>query len=391
GTIPIKQIYTVSFDDMPGYLAIAALREDGSVVTWGDANSDSVASQLNGDIDVKDIYSGNSGFAALREDGSVVTWGGSDSSLVASQLNGDIDVTKIYSNRYGFTALRADGSVVTWGKDNDSSSVANDLNGDIDVKEIYSNHSNFAALRTDGSVITWGGYKDGREVTNENDLNGDIDVKEIYSNAMGFAALRVDGSVVILGNPYTRDLITYNLAYLDKKAISDQLTDVVSFANPKTDDVYIAPVISTKPTSGNDRLTGTANNDKLSALVGNDTLIGGLGADRLTGGKGADIFKYASLKDSGTTAKTRDTITDFKHSEKDKIDLSAIDANEKLAGDQAFTFIGSVAFNKTNASGQLRFDATSKILYGSTDADTTPEFSIQLSGVKSLVIGDFIL
>jgi Ca2+-binding RTX toxin-like protein len=197
------------------------------------------------------------------------------------------------------------------------------------------------------------------------------------------------------------DLITIDEA---KTEIYDgqTLTDKLLVTSPK-------PVISTKPTNGNDQITGTtkaekldglAGNDLLSGLAGNDTLIGssgldtligGAGADVLTGGSGTDIFKLTNIADSGITSTTRDTITDFKHSEKDKIDLSAIDANDKLSGDQAFTFIGSAAFNKTNASAQLRFDATSKILYGSTDADTAPEFSIQLNGVSSLVAGDFVL
>jgi hypothetical protein len=312
----------------------------------------SVAEQLDGTIKIIKIYSnqdigmmwvGDGAFAALREDGSVVTWGdidsGGDSLNEAKLLDGTTKVIDVFSSQNAFAALREDGSVITWGNKNfggDSSTVAKDLNGDIDVKEIYSNGNAFAAIRVDGSVVTWWGQ----------------------------------GS--------------------DCKIVED-LTDVVSFANPTTDDVYIAPVVSTKPTSGNDRLTGTANNDKLSALAGNDKLIGGLGADTLTGGKGADTFKYTNVKDSGTTAKTRDTITDFKHSEGDKIDLSAIDANDKLSGDQAFTFIGTKAFSKTDATGQLRFDATAHILYGSTNADTTPEFSIQLNGVKSLVVGDFIL
>ena len=46
---------------------------------------------------------------------------GGDSSAVAAQLNGTVDVTQIYSTGGpisvggAFAALRADGSVVTWG------------------------------------------------------------------------------------------------------------------------------------------------------------------------------------------------------------------------------------------------------------------------------------
>ena len=40
---------------------------------------------------------------------------GSNSSSVAAQLDGTIDVTQIYSTGSAFAALRSDGSVVTWG------------------------------------------------------------------------------------------------------------------------------------------------------------------------------------------------------------------------------------------------------------------------------------
>ncbi len=139
-------------------------------------------------------------------------------------------------------------------------------------------------------------------------------------------------------------------------------------------------------TDSSDKISGAAGNDTLTGATGNDTLNGGAGKDLLVGGKGADIFVF--IIDNNNS---RDTISDFSHQDGDKIDLSIIDANEKLAGDQAFAFIGNAAFSKTNAAGQLRFDVTSKILYGSTDADIAPEFSIQFNGVSSLIASDFVL
>ena len=43
------------------------------------------------------------------------------------------------------------------------------------------------------------------------------------------------------------------------------------------------------------------------------------------------------------------------------------------------------------AAGQLRYDASAKVLYGSNDADTTAEFAIALTGVTSLMGTDFVL
>ena len=70
-------------------------------------------------------------FAALRADGSVVTWGdaatGGDSSAVQDQLRG---VQQIQATEFAFAALLADGSVVTWGRaghGGDSSAVQDQL------------------------------------------------------------------------------------------------------------------------------------------------------------------------------------------------------------------------------------------------------------------------
>lgn len=92
-------------------------------------------------------------------------------------------------------------------------------------------------------------------------------------------------------------------------------------------------------TAGDDVLNGTASADTIQGLGGDDTInggggndriIGGAGADSLMGGPGSDTFVYLSLSDSVGG----DIIKDW--SSVDRIDLSAIDANALLAGDQAF-------------------------------------------------------
>ena len=215
------------------YGAFAALRADGSVVTWGYSDSSAVATQLNGADDSKDvtrIFSSQSAFAALRADGSVVTWGmsdhGGDSSVyqwnsssysyvkdysVASQLDGTVDVTQIFSTLVAFAALRADGSVVTWGLSGgggDSSAVATQLDGTDDSKDViqvFSTGLAFAALRADGSVVTWGNSNGGNSSAVAAQLDGtddSQDVIQVFSTVNAFAALRADGSVVTWGVDY---------------------------------------------------------------------------------------------------------------------------------------------------------------------------------------------
>ena len=154
--------------------------------------------------------------------------------------------------------------------------------------------------------------------------------------------------------------------------------------------ISVDTVLSIKSSAGKDFLLGTVKGDKLSGLEGDDTLVGGLGRDTLKGGTGADLFKFNSIDETGLKSATRDTISDFKRDEGDRIDLSSIDASDTLTGNQAFTFMGTAAFS-SNATGQLRFDVKARVLYGSTDADTAPEFSVLLSGVTDLVPKDFIL
>jgi Ca2+-binding RTX toxin-like protein len=130
---------------------------------------------------------------------------------------------------------------------------------------------------------------------------------------------------------------------------------------------------------GVDRV-GTTKAETLKGGAGDDRLTGRAGRDTLTGGAGADVFRYLSVKDSPAGTTKRDTITDFKAAQKDVIDLSAIDANSRKAGNQAFSFIGGRAFS--GRRGQLRF--SKGVLAADTNGDRKADLQIRLTGVKTL-------
>lgn len=133
------------------------------------------------------------------------------------------------------------------------------------------------------------------------------------------------------------------------------------------------------------KLTGLAGNDTLSGGGGADTLIGGAGRDVLTGGAGDDVFDFNTASDLSAIASRADIITDFRKG--DKIDLSGIDANTQIAGDQAFTaFIGMREF--FDLPGHLRF--AGGLLYLNTDDDYEAELIINLTGVISLSLENII-
>jgi serralysin len=136
------------------------------------------------------------------------------------------------------------------------------------------------------------------------------------------------------------------------------------------------------------RLTGGLGNDRLTGNAGADRLDGGRGVDNMNGGAGKDLFDFNKVTDTGTALAKSDVISGFV-SGADRIDLSTIDANTALAGNQAFTFIGAESFSAADATGQVRFQ--NGVLYGSTDADTAVEFMVRLTGVATLTAADLLL
>ena len=224
------------------HAAFAALKSDGSVVTWGNmhfgGDSDVVREQLG--IDVQSISAAAGGFAAIKSDGSVVTWGRSefmsgspgaapigdsgavrevgDSGAVREQLR--TGVQSISATVSAFAAIKSDGSVVTWpGEDptpvetrlrctwfsearrngGDSSAVREQLLSG--VLRISATQGAFAALKSDGSVVTWGDpdYGGDSGAVREQLCNG---VESIVATKYAFAAIKSDASVVIWGRPH---------------------------------------------------------------------------------------------------------------------------------------------------------------------------------------------
>ena len=140
------------------------------------------------------------------------------------------------------------------------------------------------------------------------------------------------------------------------------------------------------------QMVGGYGNDTVKAGAGADKIQGGLGADKQSGGAGADLFKLLTASETGKSASTRDIIQDFKHSQHDRIDLSAIDANSGLAKNQAFTFIGQDPFSGHKGELHYRFEGSTKtIVEGDINGDKHADFQIELSGHLSLVKGDFVL
>ena len=131
-----------------------------------------------------------------------------------------------------------------------------------------------------------------------------------------------------------------------------------------------------------DVLSGDLGNDSLEGGSENDALTGGLGRDTLNGGTGSDRFIFTTVDDSRPGSGKRDFIADFQANQDDLIDLSAIDANRRVIGDQSFSWIGSATFS--GKSGELRFG--SGLLQADLNGDRRADFEIAFGG--AVILGD---
>jgi serralysin len=159
-------------------------------------------------------------------------------------------------------------------------------------------------------------------------------------------------------------------------------------------------------TSGANIMLGLDGNDVLAGRGGNDQLISGDGRDMIIGGRGADgialtevsaardVVKYQTIADSGVTNATMDTIYYFDANgttTSDKIDLSMIDANASITGNQSFIFQGTGAF--ISAAGEIRLEVVGgdTLVHVDMDGTSQDEMSFWVAGVTGLRATDFIL
>lgn len=212
--------------------AYAALKSDGTVVTWGydehGGDSGDVQHMLT---EVDEVYSTEGAFAALKADGTVVTWGksdrGGDSSNVSSEL---FDITKIITTYSSFAALRKDNTVISWGMNSEDGYYQRIV---TDVNHLVSSRTSFSAIKSDGSILYWSGldYEETNHIAPESTsiianpsffsatlptgevitwgyldkwvenfpTNGLFNVKKVYSTGIGFLAILNDDTTKYWG------------------------------------------------------------------------------------------------------------------------------------------------------------------------------------------------
>lgn len=146
--------------------------------------------------------------------------------------------------------------------------------------------------------------------------------------------------------------------------------------------------------SGNNTLSGAGGNDTLNGHDGDDILVGGPGNDLLRGGLGADTFSVRSV--NFATPLETDQVFDFSAAEGDIIDLSQLDANARMNGNQAFRLVD--AFSKYDAAqpeltGQmtLTFAGGITTLRLDVNGDAKVDYQMKINGDVTAESGDWLL
>lgn len=143
-----------------------------------------------------------------------------------------------------------------------------------------------------------------------------------------------------------------------------------------------------------DSITGNGVANRLDGGAGNDWLFGGAGDDTLIGGCGSDTFAFASVSDVSLTNGAGDHIVDFERGV-DRIDLSAIDANVIIPGNQSFVIVDEFTGHAGELMAFPEFHGTGQAWVMDVNGDGVGDGRIMVhttDGLGTLLtVSDFIL
>ncbi len=138
----------------------------------------------------------------------------------------------------------------------------------------------------------------------------------------------------------------------------------------------------------NDRVWGGEGNDKVYGGAGNDQLRGDAGIDLLYGGDGADRFIFTALADAPMSG--LDRVMDFVKGA-DKIDLSVLDADSTLAGNQAFHLNATRPFFASAGDLNILTNILGSVVEGDVNGDGFSDFRILVVSNYAMQASDFLL
>ncbi|TYQ14895.1 UNVERIFIED_CONTAM: alpha-tubulin suppressor-like RCC1 family protein [Acetivibrio alkalicellulosi] len=199
-----------------GNAFMVALKDDGSVWTWGknivgDTNYN--LTKVPELINIKSISVGNLHALALKEDGTVWAWGWNESgqlgqghnehSINPVKVDGLYNIKYIEAANYQSFAINEDGDVWAWGHNSsgklgigsiDSINIPTKLTGISDVKLVSSADRHSLALKNDGSVWIFGSFITGH-TDHPTEVSGISNAISVSAGSSHSLVLKEDGTV----------------------------------------------------------------------------------------------------------------------------------------------------------------------------------------------------
>ena len=355
---------------------------------WGERGNDS----LNGGLGDDQLYGGAGNDILEGSAGADTLNGGSGNDTF------NVNLTNFIAEKNKITIVDSQGTTDTINlydlddEPNGFDSLPIRINGGNDLAFIYFNKSTIDPNDLLGSATGFLLIKDLYKLNSKgNGFVNNIETLNVYSLASPFQGstsmltAKPDFSINVAGFSYNAKSIygtTKNDALM---GYNNQDNLFGGAGNDILFNLSLSPI-------GTVTLDGGAGNDQIFDGNGDNILIGGLGADILNGEDGNDVYKFLSIKDSGMTPATADVIGDGPLGDGDRvwnngdrIDLSAIDANAKIAGDQAFTFWSGPAANS------VWFDSSNSTVFADASGDAKADFALVVVGVSQMSATDFIL
>jgi len=227
--------FTATLQIAAGYAHTVALKNDGTVVTWGynyyGQLGDGTTTQRNtpapvpGLTGVVSIAAGYNHTVALKNDGTVVTWGDNSQGqlgdgtttnrLTPTSVPGLTGVVAIAAGQYHTVALKNDGTVVAWGYNfngqlgdgtTTSRYTPTPVPGLTGVVSIAAGSSHSVALKSDGTLVAWGynyfGQLGDGTTTSRSTPTSVLGLTGVVSIAAGSShtvALKTDGTLATWG------------------------------------------------------------------------------------------------------------------------------------------------------------------------------------------------
>lgn len=358
----------------------------GNETIYGSGVADTINGNDGNDVigsgNGNDVLNGGNGNDHLSGQGGndTLSGGAGNDSLWAGAgtdtIDGGADTDTLYYSTFT-SAVTVTFSTETTGTASDG--IKTDSFSNVEAFVLGSGNDTFTG-GTGADTVTGGRGVDSISLGGGNDtfIYGASDGNDIVDGGSGT-------NTVILNNPVYMgiSLATFagwtNFQVIDASPVASGSASLIGTTAGETINLsgYTLTNFAINGMGGNDTITGSS--------ISSDRIIGGTGADVLTGGGGADTFVYLTTSHSLTTS--ADTITDM--SSDDLIDLTAIDANTLVAGDQAFSWIGvDAAFT---GAGQLRYNSTLDAVQGDVNGDGRIDIQILLSNAYVPDALDFAL